>query len=82
MKIRRNRSTEKLEISLRARAIVDIRNYNFFQDFDSLKTLNSLKARKAEIGPFPLSESSSGIEKLTITSIMLTMTIIQSKTLN
>jgi hypothetical protein len=58
MKMSRNSSTEKLEMSFKARAMVDIRNYSFFHDFESLNTRRSLKARKAEIGPFPESAPS------------------------
>jgi hypothetical protein len=58
----RKSSTEKLEMYFKARAMVDIRNCSFFHDLDSLNTLRSLKARKAEIGPFPESAPSYGIE--------------------
>jgi hypothetical protein len=53
MKMSKKSKTEKLDISFNARAIVEIRNYNFFQDFESLNTLRSLKALKADTGPLP-----------------------------
>jgi hypothetical protein len=82
MNISKNRRTEKLEISTKARAIVEIRSWSYFHDFESLKIRRSLKALKAETGPFPELVEFSGNELLTTTSIMLKITTTASKMLN
>jgi hypothetical protein len=49
MKMKRNKSTEKLAMSLSVLPIVSKRSSNLFQVFANLNTLKSLKALKAVI---------------------------------
>ena len=75
MNIKRKSRIEKLEMSFRDLAIVYISELSYFHDLAILKTRKSLKARKAEIAPFPENPSSEFvIEKLRETSMTLKIT--------
>jgi len=58
MNIKRKSRIEKLEMSFSDLAMVCIRELSCFQDLAILKTRKSLKARKAEMAPFPEKPSS------------------------
>jgi hypothetical protein len=58
MNIKRKSRIEKLEMSFSDLAMVYIRELSCCQDLAILKTRNSLKARKADMAPFPENPSS------------------------